>query len=376
MLLLLKFTESHLMNQPIATAVRPNPADQSPLTQAGGGAEGEQRAIELRHNWQRAEIAALFALPFSDLMFRAQTVHRQHFDPNDVQVSTLLSIKTGACPEDCAYCPQSTRFDTGLSVEALMEVNQVLEQAQAARRSGATRFCMGAAWRSPKDRDLPVLTAMIEGVKELGLETCMTLGMLTDTQAQTLAQAGLDYYNHNLDTSPEYYGDIISTRTYADRLDTLEHVRDAGMKVCSGGIVGMGEDQEDRVGLLQQLANLPAHPESVPINMLVRVAGTPLADEGDLDPFEFVRTIAVARILIPASYVRLSAGREDMNDQTQALAFLAGANSIFYGEKLLTTANPEANTDLALFARLGINPEELTLLSEPAQDPRFYDAMA
>jgi len=349
------------MNQSISTA-----ADSSP---------GES-LLPLRHDWQRAETTALFALPFSDLMFRAQSVHRQYFDPNDVQVSTLLSIKTGACPEDCAYCPQSTRFDTGLSVQALMEVNQVLEQAQAARRSGATRFCMGAAWRSPKDRDLPVLTAMIKGVKDLGLETCMTLGMLSDTQAQTLAGAGLDYYNHNLDTSPEYYGDIITTRTYADRLQTLEHVRDAGMKVCSGGIVGMGENQADRVGLLQQLANLPAHPESVPINMLVRVAGTPLAREEDLDPFEFVRTIAVARILMPASYVRLSAGREDMNDQTQALAFLAGANSSVYGEKLLTTTNPEANTDLALFARLGINPESSALLSRDVADPRFYNAMA
>lgn len=256
-----------------------------------------------------------------------------------------------------------------------MEVRQVLDQARAARRAGATRFCMGAAWRSPKDRDLPALTAMIEGVKDLGLETCMTLGMLTDSQAQTLAEAGLDYYNHNLDTSPEYYGDIITTRTYANRLDTLRHVREAGMKVCSGGIVGMGEEQEDRVGLLQQLANLPEHPESVPINMLVRVPGTPLAEQDDLDPFEFVRTIAVARILMPASHVRLSAGREEMNDQTQALAFLAGANSIFYGEKLLTTNNPGANTDLALFARLGINPEHREVSAAPPPDPRFYDAM-
>ncbi|WP_439106235.1 biotin synthase BioB [Congregibacter sp.] len=345
------------------------------------GPVGERAAVVepdstlLRHDWQREEVGALFALSFNDLLFRAQSMHRAYFDPNEVQVSTLLSIKTGACPEDCAYCPQSTRFDTGLSVEALMEVNQVLDQARAARRSGATRFCMGAAWRSPKDRDLPALTAMIEGVKGLGLETCMTLGMLSDTQAQTLAEAGLDYYNHNLDTSPEYYGDIITTRTYADRLETLEHVRDAGMKVCSGGIVGMGEDAGDRVGLLQQLANLPEHPESVPINMLVRVPGTPLAEASDLDPFEFVRTIAVARILMPRSHVRLSAGREDMNDQTQALAFLAGANSIFYGEKLLTTANPEANTDLALFARLGINPEEREVLDEPSSDPRFYNAM-
>ncbi|MFT7289247.1 MAG: biotin synthase [Halieaceae bacterium] len=335
---------------------------------------GSREFSPLRHDWEREEIAALFSLPFNDLVFRAQSIHRQYFDPNEVQVSTLLSIKTGACPEDCAYCPQSTRFDTGLSVEALMEVEQVLQQARAARVAGATRFCMGAAWRSPKDRDLPALAAMIEGVKDLGLETCMTLGMLSDHQAQTLAEAGLDYYNHNLDTSPEYYRDIISTRTYDDRLHTLERVRQAGMKVCSGGIVGMGEDQGDRVGLLQQLANLPEHPESVPINMLVRVAGTPLAGEKDLDPFEFIRTIAAARILMPESHVRLSAGREDMNDQTQALAFLAGANSIFYGEKLLTTANPKANTDLALLARLGMNPEERVLNTAPSPDPRFYDA--
>jgi biotin synthase len=328
----------------------------------------------LRHNWQRDQIAALFALPFSDLLFRAQAEHRRYFDPNEVQVSTLLSIKTGACPEDCAYCPQSTRFDTGLSVEGLMQVDAVLRQARAAREAGATRFCMGAAWRSPKDRDLPVLTAMIEGVKELGLESCMTLGMLSDGQAQALAEAGLDYYNHNLDTSPEYYGDIITTRSYDDRLETLQRVRDAGMKVCAGGIIGMGEQQDDRIGLLQQLANLPEHPESVPINMLVRVKGTPLAAEDDLDPFEFVRTIAVARILMPASHVRLSAGREEMNEQTQALAFLAGANSIFYGEKLLTTANPRANSDLALFARLGIRPERRELDSAPSPDPRFYDA--
>ncbi|GAB5413972.1 MAG: biotin synthase BioB [Congregibacter sp.] len=332
-------------------------------------------APSIRHDWTREEIAALFALPFNDLLFRAQTVHRAYFDPNEVQVSTLLSIKTGACPEDCAYCPQSTRFDTGLSVEALMEVNAVLDQARAAREAGATRFCMGAAWRSPKDRDLPVLTAMIEGVKSLGLESCMTLGMLTESQAKTLAEAGLDYYNHNLDTSPEYYGDIITTRTYEDRLNTLEQVRAAGMKVCSGGIVGMGEDAADRVGLLQQLANLPEHPESMPINMLVRVQGTPLADEEDLDPFEFVRTIAVARILMPASHVRLSAGREDMNEQTQALAFFAGANSIFYGEKLLTTPNPKENTDMRLFQKLGVKPEARHVETAPDEDARFYSAV-
>ena len=329
----------------------------------------------IRHDWSRSEVEALFALPFNDLLFAAQTVHRQYFDPNQVQVSTLLSIKTGACPEDCAYCPQSNRFDTGLEAEKLMEVEQVLEQARAAKKSGATRFCMGAAWRSPKDRDMPYVVAMVKGVRDLGLESCMTLGMLTEKQAGELAEAGLDYYNHNLDTSPEYYGDIITTRTYKDRLDTLDHVRAAGMKVCSGGIVGMGEQQSDRAGLLQQLANLPQHPESVPINMLVRVEGTPLANEADLDPFEFIRTIAVARIMMPASHVRLSAGREEMNEQMHALAYFAGANSIFYGEKLLTTPNPRANSDMALFARLGIEPEARELEAAPqAPDPRFYDA--
>ena len=312
---------------------------------------------EVRHNWSRQEVEGLFALPFNDLLFAAQSVHRQYFDPNQVQVSTLLSIKTGACPEDCAYCPQSTRYDTGLESEQLMEVEQVLEQARAAAASGATRFCMGAAWRSPKQRDMPYVVAMVKGVRELGLESCMTLGMLTVEQAQELSEAGLDYYNHNLDTSPEFYGDVITTRTYQDRLDTLGHVRNAGMKVCSGGIVGMGEQQADRAGLLLQLANLPQHPESVPINMLVRVEGTPLENEDDLDPFEFIRTIAVARIMMPASHVRLSAGREEMNEQMHALAYFAGANSIFYGEKLLTTPNPQANTDMLLFARLGIEPE-------------------
>jgi len=332
---------------------------------------------EIRHDWTREEVEALFALPFNDLLFRAQTVHRQYFDPNQVQVSTLLSIKTGACPEDCAYCPQSTRYDTGLEAEKLMEVEKVLEQARAAKASGATRFCMGAAWRSPKDRDMPCVVAMVQGVRDLGLESCMTLGMLTREQARELADAGLDYYNHNLDTSPEFYGDIITTRTYQDRLDTLGHVRDAGMKICSGGIVGMGEDQGDRAGLLQQLANLPQHPESVPVNMLVRVEGTPLADQEDLDPFEFIRTIAVARIMMPASHVRLSAGREEMSEQMHALAYFAGANSIFYGEKLLTTPNPQANSDMALFARLGIEPERRELERAPEQpDPRFYDAAA
>ena len=331
----------------------------------------------IRHDWSRQEVEALFAQPFNDLLFQAQTVHRQYFDPNQVQVSTLLSIKTGACPEDCAYCPQSTRYDTGLEAEALMEVEKVLEQARAAAASGATRFCMGAAWRSPKQRDMPKVVAMVKGVRALGLESCMTLGMLTQEQAQELSAAGLDYYNHNLDTSPEFYGDVITTRTYQDRLETLDHVRAAGMKVCSGGIVGMGENQADRAGLLQQLANLPQHPESVPINMLVRVPGTPLAAEADLDPFEFIRTIAVARIMMPASHVRLSAGREEMNEQMHALAYFAGANSIFYGEKLLTTPNPQANSDMALFARLGIEPERRHVEKAPeTPSPHFYDAAA
>ena len=334
-------------------------------------------AQDLRHDWTREEVEALFALPFNDLLFEAQSVHRKYFDPNQVQVSTLLSIKTGACPEDCAYCPQSTRYDTGLEVEKLMEVEKVLEQARAAKAAGSTRFCMGAAWRCPKPRDMPHVVAMVKGVREMGMETCMTLGMLTEDQANQLADAGLDYYNHNLDTSPEYYGDIITTRTYQDRLDTLEHVRNSGMKVCSGGIVGMGETATDRAGMLQALANLPQHPDSVPINMLVRVEGTPLENQEDLDPIEFIRTIAVARIMMPASHVRLSAGREEMNEQMHALAYFAGANSIFYGEKLLTTPSPRANEDLALFARLGINPEQREVAAAPVDpSPHFYDAAA
>ncbi len=345
-------------------------------------------ATELRHNWTHQEVQALFELPFNDLLFQAQTVHRQHFDQNAVQVSTLLSIKTGACPEDCKYCPQSNRYDTGLENEKLMEVEKVLQEAKAAKDTGATRFCMGAAWRSPKKKDMPYVTAMVKGVKEMGLETCMTLGMLTADQASELQEAGLDYYNHNLDTSPEFYGDIITTRTYADRLNTLANVRDAGIKVCSGGIVGMGETVKDRAGLLIQLANMPQHPESVPINMLVKVEGTPLADQAELDPFDFIRTIAVARILMPQSHVRLSAGREAMNDEMHALAYFAGANSIFYGEKLLTTANPEANKDLQLFDRLGIKPEQRDVercddgeedrlreqMQQAENDKFFYDA--
>ncbi|MCE3002920.1 MAG: biotin synthase BioB [Xanthomonadaceae bacterium] len=310
----------------------------------------------IRHDWTRAEALALFELPFLDLVHRAQSVHREHQPANAVQVSTLLSIKTGACPEDCAYCPQSARYDTGLKAERLMPVEAVLDTARQAKAAGATRFCMGAAWRNPKDRELAQVEAMVRGVRELGLETCATLGMLTRAQAQRLADAGLDYYNHNLDTSPEHYGEIITTRCYQDRLDTLAAVRAAGMKTCCGGIVGMGESREDRAGLLVALATQPAHPDSVPINLLVKVPGTPLADVPALPPFEFVRTLAVARIMMPKSMVRLSAGREGMSEELQALCFLAGANSIFYGEKLLTTGNPDTERDLALFAELGIRP--------------------
>ena len=311
-----------------------------------------------RHDWTRADVAALFALPFPELMFRAAEVHRANFDPAEVQISTLLSIKTGGCPEDCAYCPQSAKFDTGVKAEKLMGLDAVLAEARAAKAGGASRFCMGAAWRSPKDRDLDKVCAMVEGVKALGLETCVTLGMLEAAQARRLKASGLDYYNHNLDTSPEYYGEIITTRTYQDRLDTLDHVRDAGINVCCGGIVGMGESADDRVGMIATLASLPVHPESVPINMLVQVEGTPLAVAGKLDPLDFVRTIAVARITMPGSVVRLSAGREDMSEETQALCFLAGANSIFYGPKLLTTPNPGRDRDMALLDKLGLRPME------------------
>lgn len=312
---------------------------------------------QVRHDWTVAEIEAIYNQPFNDLLFAAQNIHRQHFNPNQVQTSTLLSIKTGACPEDCAYCPQSGHYNTGLSKEQLMAVEEVISKAQQAKKNGATRFCMGAAWRSPREKDLDVVLEMVRQVKGLGLETCVTLGMLTDEQAQKLGEAGLDYYNHNLDTSPEYYQQIITTRTYKNRLDTLQNVRDAGINVCSGGIIGMGEETNDRYGLLQQLANMPEHPQSVPINMLVAVEGTPLGDVEKLDSIEFVRMIATARIMMPESYVRLSAGREDMNEETQTLCYLAGANSIFYGEKLLTTANPEAEADMLLFKRLGIEPE-------------------
>jgi len=313
----------------------------------------------IRHDWTRDEVTALFALPFNELMHRAQSVHREFHDPNAVQVSTLLSIKTGGCPEDCAYCPQAARYDTGVQAQKLMSVDAVLERAKAAKAAGASRFCMGAAWRSPKDRDVVKVAEIVSAVKGLGLETCATLGMLSDTQAQSLKAAGLDYYNHNLDTAPEFYGEVIQTRQYQDRLDTLEHVRAAGMKTCCGGIVGMGESRGQRAGLLQTLANLPEHPQSVPINQLVQVEGTPLAGTDVLDPFEFVRTIAVARLLMPASMVRLSAGRQQLGDGIQALCFLAGANSIFYGEKLLTTGNPDVADDRALFRRLDLHPLEI-----------------
>jgi biotin synthase len=315
---------------------------------------------EPRHDWTLAQAEALFALPFADLIFAAQSAHRAWHEPNTVQMSTLLSIKTGACPEDCAYCPQSVRFDTGVKAEALMPVEQVLERARAARAAGATRFCMGAAYRSPKARELQAIAEMVRGVRALGLETCATLGMLTPPQAQQLKDAGLDYYNHNLDSSEEFYAQIVSTRSYQDRLDTLGAVRAAGLNVCSGGIVGMGESQRDRAQMLVTLANLPQHPESVPINQLVRVPGTPLAQGADVDPFDFVRTIAVARIMIPKAHVRLSAGRAQMSDELQALALLAGANSIFYGEKLLTTGNPDVARDRALLTRLGVRPEAAT----------------
>ncbi len=308
----------------------------------------------LRHDWQRDEILALFAMPFNDLVFRAQSIHRENFPANEVQISTLLSIKTGGCAEDCAYCPQSASADSGVKAEKLMKKEAVLAEARKAKDAGASRFCMGAAWRSPKDRDIENVSEIIKGVKALGMETCATLGMLDARQAHQLKEAGLDYYNHNLDTSENFYGEIITTRTYQDRLDTLANVRDAGMNVCCGGIVGMGEELSDRADLLITLANLPKHPESVPINLLVQVKGTKLAGREELDPFEFIRTIAVARIMMPHSFVRLSAGREEMNEQTQALCFLAGANSIFYGEKLLTTANPAADKDKALFKKLGL----------------------
>ena len=336
----------------------------------------QAQTTTIRNDWTKAEVEALFAMPFNDLLFEAQVVHRQHFNPNEVQVSTLLSIKTGACPEDCKYCPQSARYDTGLEKERLLEIEKVIQRAKEAKQVGSTRFCMGAAWRNPRDRDMPYIVKMVEEVKSLGLETCMTLGMLTRDQAVALKQAGLDYYNHNLDTSPEFYGDIITTRTYQDRLNTLENVRAAGMNVCSGGIVGMGETVSDRASMLVQLANLPEQPQSVPINMLVKVKGTPLDNVEDLDYFEFIRTIAVARIMMPKSHVRLSAGREAMNEQMQALCFMAGANSIFYGCKLLTTSNPDTHEDVMLFRKLGINTERTRDFSDEAHQQVLEEEIA
>ncbi|HEK1721092.1 TPA: biotin synthase BioB [Proteus mirabilis] len=327
--------------------------------------------------WTLKEARALFDMPFLDLVFQAQQVHRQHFDPSQIQVSTLLSIKTGACPEDCKYCAQSARYKTGLEKERLMEVQQVIESAKKAKAAGSTRFCMGAAWRNPHERDMPYLEQMVKEVKALGMETCMTLGKLDDSQASRLAQAGLDFYNHNLDTSPEFYGSIITTRTYQDRLDTLDKVRNAGIKVCSGGILGLGEEVKDRAAMLVQLANLPQPPGSVPINMLAKIKGTPLADNEDVDPFDFIRTIAVARIMMPRSYVRLSAGREQMSEQTQAFCFMAGANSIFYGCKLLTTTNPTEDKDHQLFRKLGLNPERLSVsMGDQQQEDVLLQAVA
>ena len=316
---------------------------------------------KIRTNWDITEIESLFSLPLNDLLYQAHTIHRENFEPNTVQVSTLLSIKTGACPEDCSYCSQSARNETGLDREKLLPITEVIQAAKDAKEGGATRFCMGAAWRNPTDKSLDHVIEMVVAVKKLGLETCVTLGMLTEDQTRRLKLAGLDYYNHNLDTSPEFYGEVITTRTYQDRLNTLTYVRDSGINVCSGGILGLGESARDRARLLQELANMPKHPESVPINELVRIPGTPLADNEPLDSFDFIRTIAVARILMPKSYVRLSAGRTQMSDETQAMCFFAGANSMFYGDKLLTTENPEETADNKLFARLGLEPESIAL---------------
>lgn len=337
------------MTMPAQTEQSAKPANNL----AGKTAEADDG---LRHDWTREEVEALLALPFNDLIFQAQTVHRKWFDPNEVQKSTLLSIKTGGCPEDCGYCNQSAKFDTGLSASKLMEVQKVLEGARRAKEAGASRYCMGAAWRNPKDRDMEAIVAMIKGVREMGMETCMTLGMLSPEQTIRLKEAGLDYYNHNIDTSEEYYKEVVTTRTYQDRLDTIQRVQEAGMNVCSGGILGMGESQSDHAGMLQTLANLTPHPQSVPINMLMQVKGTPLGESKEIDPIDFVRTIAAARIMMPKSVVRLSAGRENMSEETQALCFLAGANSIFIGEQLLTTKNPAKEKDDAMFDKLGLKP--------------------
>jgi biotin synthase len=336
------------------------------------GATGQTADRTLRHDWSRDEAQALYEAPFNDLLFRAHSVHRRFFDPNTVQMSRLLSIKTGGCAEDCGYCSQSAHHSSGLKASKLMQVEKVLGEARKAKEQGATRYCMGAAWRSPKGRDMDVLVAMVEGVKAMGMETCMTLGMLSDDDVFKLKHAGLDYYNHNIDTSERYYDKVVRTRTFADRLDTLSRVRDAGIKVCSGGIVGMGEEPEDRVDMLVTLANLPQHPESVPINMLIAIAGTPLANVEKIDGISFVRTIALARILMPKSYVRLSAGRTQMSDETQALCFFAGANSIFVGDTLLTTENPGEDSDAVLFAKLGLKPLELDAgqgIEDDVQEP-------
>lgn len=324
--------------------------------------------MSIRHDWTVEEVRAFLNKPFMDLIYQAQQVHRQYHPHNQIQLSTLMSVKTGACPEDCKYCPQSARYKTGLETERLAEIDQVIENAKKAKSMGSTRFCMGAAWKNPSERDMPYLIQMIEQVKELGLETCVTAGMLSAYQAQQLADAGLDYYNHNLDTSPEFYGSVITTRTYQDRLNTLQAVRDAGLNVCSGGIMGLGEHEKDRAGLLVQLANLPKHPESVPINMLVKVQGTPLSNVEDLDPIEFIKIIATARIMMPKAMVRLSAGRETMDESTQALCFLAGANSIFYGCKLLTTTNPHENSDMMLFTKLGLNQQQTSMKPDEIQE--------
>jgi len=329
------------------------------------------KEMNCRQNWTLKQVELMYEMPFMDLLYKAQTIHRANFPANQIQVSTLLSIKTGACPEDCKYCPQSARYNTGIEKQQLMEVEKVIKAAEEAKLNGSTRFCMGAAWKNPKQRDMPYLVDMIKAVKSLGMESCMTLGMLDKSQANQLSNAGLDYYNHNLDTSPEYYDQIITTRRYQDRIDTLENVRDAGMKVCSGGILGLGETQVDRASLLVQLANLPKQPESVPINKLVKVAGTPLDNVESLDEFIFIKTIAIARIMMPQSHVRLSAGREGMSEQTQALCFMAGANSIFYGCKLLTTANPDEDSDRQLFDKLGINKEPVNF--SPSQKEQCVD---
>lgn len=330
----------------------------------------------IRHDWTKNEVEGLFALPYNDLMFKAHSIHRQNFDQNEVQISTLLNIKTGACPEDCKYCSQSARYKTGLQAEKLMPLDEVVEKAQAAKASGATRFCMGAAWRNPKEKDFVKVLDMVSEVKNLGMETCVTLGMLDDDQCSRLKDAGLDYYNHNVDTSPEYYSEVITTRTFQDRIDTLAHVRDAGINVCSGGILGMGEQTNDRASMLMTLANLPKHPESVPVNMLIQIKGTPLGDADPVDAIEFIRTIAVARIVMPESVVRLSAGREWMSDEMQASCFFAGANSIFYGERLLTTDNPTENHDLQLFEQLGIHAAALPQQAETCAGKLAQNAAA